>query len=127
MIDVFPGDQQPQIRVQLASSMTAVVHQRLLPRLGGGLVAAYEVLMATSPVRNLVKENDQLRNQIVTGSKDGMNTLEQSLTELVAGGKVSLEEAVARSHFPRDVRSAVSSTHEGARGRTSAGPLRGGT
>ena len=77
MIDVFPGDQQPQIRVQLASSLTAVVHQRLLPRLGGGLVAAYEVLMATSPVRNLVKEGktSQLRNQIVTGSKDGMNTL----------------------------------------------------
>ena len=107
MVDVFPGDQQPQIRVQLASSLTAIVHQRLMPRIGGGLVAAYEVMVATSPVRNLVKEGktNQLRNQIVTGQKDGMNTLEQSLSELVSSGAVELDEALARSGYPRDIRS----------------------
>ena len=106
MVDVFPGDQQPQIRVQLASSLTAVVHQRLMPRQGGGLVAAYEVLLATAPVRNLVKEGktNQLRNQIVTGQKDGMQTLEQSLSALVVAGTVSLDEALARTQYPRDVR-----------------------
>ena len=105
LVDVFPADQQPQIRVQLASTLTAVVHQRLLPRTGGGMVAAHEVLMATSPVRNLVKEgkSNQLRNQIVTGLSFGMQTLEMSLNDLVQAGLTSYEDAVARSGFPREV------------------------
>jgi twitching motility protein PilT len=105
LIDVFPSDQQPQIRVQLANCLTAVVHQRLLPRVGGGMVAAYEVLVATSAVRNLVKEGktNQLRNQILTGQREGMNTLEMSLSELVGAGLVGLDDAVARSAFPREV------------------------
>jgi twitching motility protein PilT len=105
LIDVFPGDQQPQIRVQLASTLTGVVYQRLLPRIGGGMVAAYEVLVGTTPVRNLVKEakSNQLRNQILTGQRDGMQTLEMSLTSLVKAGVVAQEEAVARSLFPREV------------------------
>ena len=106
LIDVFPGDQQPQIRVQLASTLTGVVYQRLVPRIDGGMVAAYEVLTGTVPVRNLVKEGkaSQLRNNIVMGQRDGMQTLEMSLTELVAAGVVSYDEAVARSLFPRDVK-----------------------
>jgi twitching motility protein PilT len=106
LIDVFPGDQQPQIRVQLASTLTGVVYQRLVPRIDGGMVAAYEVLTGTIPVRNLVKEGkaSQLRNNIVLGSHDGMQTLEMSLTELVAAGVVTYDEAVARSLFPRDVK-----------------------
>jgi twitching motility protein PilT len=105
LIDVFPADQQPQIRVQLANALTAIVHQRLLPRATGGMVAAYEVLVATSAVRNLVKEGktNQLRNQVLTGQRDGMQTLEMSLTELVAGGVVRHEEAVARAAYPREV------------------------
>ncbi|MDX6234207.1 MAG: twitching motility protein PilT [Nocardioidaceae bacterium] len=106
LIDVFPGDQQPQIRVQLASTLTGVVYQRLVPRIDGGMVAAYEVLTGTIPVRNLIKEGkaSQLRNNIVLGAHDGMQTLEMSLTELVAAGVVSHDEAVARSLFPRDVK-----------------------
>src|SRR3954453_20924845 len=105
LIDVFPGDQQPQIRVQLASTLTGVVYQRLIPRIGGGQVAAYEVLVRTTPVRNLTKEakTNQLRNQILTGQRDGMQTLEMSLTSLVKSGVVSQEEATARSLFPRDI------------------------
>jgi twitching motility protein PilT len=105
LIDVFPGDQQPQIRVQLASTLTGVVYQRLLPRVGGGMVAAYEVLVGTTPVRNLVKEakSNQLRNQILTGQRDGMQTLEMSMTALVQAGVVAQEEAAARSLFPREV------------------------
>jgi twitching motility protein PilT len=105
LIDVFPADQQPQIRVQLANALTAIVHQRLLPRTTGGMVAAYEVLVATSAVRNLVKEGktNQLRNQVLTGQRDGMQTLEMSLSELVAAGIVRHDEAVARASYPREV------------------------
>ena len=64
MIDVFPAEQQAQIRVQLAAALSCVVYQRLIPRIGGGMVAAYEVLVATPAVRNLIKEGKthQLRN-----------------------------------------------------------------
>jgi twitching motility protein PilT len=105
LIDVFPAEQQPQIRVQLANTLTSVVYQRLLPRIQGGLVAAYEVLMATLPVRNLIKEGKtgQLRNQLITGQRDGMVTLEMSLNTLVRDGVLSYEEAVARSLYPREI------------------------
>jgi twitching motility protein PilT len=105
MIDVFPADQQAQIRVQVAASLSCVIYQRLIPRIGGGMVAAYEVLVANSAVRNLIKEGKthQLRNQLVTGSQDGMVTFEQSLSALVQAGIVSYEDAIARSLFPKDI------------------------
>jgi twitching motility protein PilT len=105
MVDVFPGDQQPQIRMQLASSLTGIVHQRLVPRIGGGRVAAYEVLVATPAVRNLVRESktNQLRNVIVTGQRDGMQTLEASLSVLVKQGAISAEDARSRSLHPEDL------------------------
>jgi twitching motility protein PilT len=105
LVDVFPAEQQPQVRVQLANTLTGVVYQRLVPRIGGGLVAAHEVLIASPPVRNLIKEGktNQLRNQLVTGQKVGMQTLELSLGELVRAGLVTYEDAAQRSNFPRDV------------------------
>jgi twitching motility protein PilT len=105
IIDVFPGDKQPQIRVQLASSLTGIISQRLVPRIGGGRVAAFEVLVATYAVRNLIREGkgSQLRNMIATGGKYGMQTLEQGLSDLVTGGVVEYEEAVARSLYPDDI------------------------
>ena len=105
MIDVFPGDQQAQIRVQLAAALSCVVYQRLIPKVGGGMTAAYEVLVATPAVRNLVKEGKthQLRNSLVTGMRDGMVTLEQSLSVLIQDGVVSESDAVARSLYPQDI------------------------
>ena len=105
MIDVFPSDQQAQIRVQLAAALSCVVYQRLVPRIGSGMVAAYEVLVATSAVRNLIKEGKthQLRNSLVTGAQDGMVTLEQSLSLLIQSGTISYEDAVARSLYPRAI------------------------
>jgi twitching motility protein PilT len=105
MIDVFPAEQQAQIRVQLAAALSCVVYQRLVPRIDGGMVAAYEVLTATPAVRNLIKEGKthQLRNSLVTGTRDGMSTLEQSLSALVQSGVVSEDEARARSLHPNDV------------------------
>ena len=68
-------------------------------------MAAYEVLVGTTPVRNLVKEakTNQLRNQILTGQREGMQTLEMSLTSLVKTGVVSYDEAVARSTYAKDI------------------------
>jgi twitching motility protein PilT len=105
IVDVFPGDKQAQIRVQLAGSLTGIVSQRLLPRIKGGRVAAFEVLVATFAVRNLIREgkSSQLRNLVTTGSKFGMLTLEQSLSELVVTGQVHYEEAAVHSLFPGDI------------------------
>ena len=108
IVDVFPPERQQQMRVQLSASLSGIVSQRLLPRAGGGLVAAFEVLVATSAVRNLIKEgkSHQIRNVIMTGQEHGMQTLEASLNQLVADGSVSYEDAVARSLFPKDIRTA---------------------
>ncbi len=105
IIDVFPAEQQAQVRVQLSAALTGIVYQRLLPAIDGGLVAAYEVLVADSAIRNLVKEGKthQLRNCLVTGQREGMITFEQSLSYLVQDGMVTYEDAVARSLYPKDV------------------------
>jgi twitching motility protein PilT len=109
IVDVFPGEKQAQIRVQLAGSLTGIVSQRLLPRIGGGRVAAFEVLTATFAVRNLVREGktSQLRNLVTTGSKHGMQTLEQSLSELVISGLVDYDEAVLHTLFPGEIQRAT--------------------
>ena len=91
--------------MQLAAALTGIVYQRLIPRVGGGLVAAYEVLVADNAIRNLIKEGKthQLRNSVVTGQRDGMVTFEQSLSALVQSGQVTYEDAVARSLYPKDI------------------------
>lgn len=105
IVDVFAADRQSQIRVQLANALTGIVYQRLLPRLGGGLVAAYEVLVANSAVRNLVKEGktNQLRNIVSTHAGEGMQTLEKDLTRLVAEEVIDLETARLVSLYPKEV------------------------
>ncbi len=108
IVDAFPAEQQQQVRVQLGLSLAAVLHQQLLPRRQGGRVAAFELLTATPAVRSLVRENKpgQLRNVIVTSAREGMQTLESSLTALVASGEVEHAVAVSRSMHPAEVRGA---------------------
>jgi twitching motility protein PilT len=105
IIDVFPAERRPQIQVQLAGTLLAVIYQRLLPRRTGGLVAAYEVMMGVPAVRNLIREGKtrQLRNTLVTHRADGMQTLEQHLTELVNGGVIEWETAIDASLYPKDI------------------------
>lgn len=105
IVDVFPADQQAQIRVQLANTLSGICYQRLLPRVDGGLQAAYEVLVANSAVRNLIREGktNQLRNQLVTGQSEGMQTLEMSLSHLIETGLVTHDEAMAVSLFPKEL------------------------
>jgi len=105
IIDVFPAEQQDQIRVQLAAALTGVVYQRLVPAIGGGMVAAYEVMVADPAVRNLIKEGKthQLRNSLLTGQRAGMVTIEQSLSALIREGRITAEDAIARSLYPKEI------------------------
>jgi twitching motility protein PilT len=105
IVDVFPGDRRNQIQVQLAHVLAGVVYQRLLPKTGGGLVAAFEVMVGSHAVRNLVREGktSQLRNVVATHQSEGMQTLEMDLTRLVAEGVIDLETAKEISMHPREV------------------------
>jgi twitching motility protein PilT len=105
IIDVFPSERQQQIRVQVASTLAGIIAQRLLPRAGGGLVAAFEVLVANHAIRNLIREGKtrQIRNVIATSQKEGMQTLEMGLSDLVARGVVGYDEAVSRSLYGKEV------------------------
>ena len=96
LVDVFPAGQQNQIRVQLAQTLLAVIHQQLLPRANGpGRVAAFEIMIATPAVRNLIKEGktNQLRNVIQTGAAVGMRSLETDLARLVREGAIARDAA----------------------------------
>lgn len=100
VIDVFPPHQQQQIRVQLANSIQGVVAQQLIPRIDKpGRVVAFEIMVATPAIRNLIREGKsfQIINQIQTGAKFGMVTLDMSLRNLVQKGLISREEALARA------------------------------
>jgi len=116
IVDVFPSDRRDQIQVQLSAVLEGVIYQRLLPRQAGGLVAAYEVLTANHAVRNLVREGKtiQLRNVITTHQSEGMQTLEHSLSRLVAGGTVSYDDAVRVSLHPKEVEKPQPVTVQGA-------------
>jgi twitching motility protein PilT len=105
IIDVFPAWRQEQTRVQLASSLSAVIAQRLIPKIGGGMVAAYEVLIATNPVRNLIREgrSNQISNVMFTNSKEGMQTMESSLSILINDGVITYEDALAVSGHPKEL------------------------
>jgi twitching motility protein PilT len=105
IVDVFPGDGQPQIRLQLANTLAGMLYQTLVPRIGGGRVAAFEVLNGTAAARNLIREGKsrQIRNIVATGQRDGMMTLEASLSELVERGLIAYEDAVAHSVHPKEI------------------------
>ncbi|MFB7053490.1 type IV pilus twitching motility protein PilT [Streptomyces vinaceus] len=105
IVDVFPAGQQPQIRLQLAHTLVGILNQTLIPRTGGGRAAAFEVLVGTSAIRNLIREGKtrQIRNMISTGLRDGMQTLESSINALVAAGTITYEEAVLHTAHPEDI------------------------
>ena len=98
LIDIFPADQQQQIRVQLSSTLMAVCAQRLVPATGGGLVCATEVMITTHGIRNMIREgkSHQMDSVIQSSAEHGMHSMDQSLAQLVQQGKVSYDQA--RSH-----------------------------
>lgn len=95
IIDTFPAEQQDQIRVQLASSLSGIFSQRLLPRTSGGVIPAYELLINNNAVANLIREGrtHEIDSVVETGSGDGMINLNRSLVERVRSGEVALEDA----------------------------------
>lgn len=105
IIDVFPAHRQDQIRVQLAGSLSAVIAQRLVPKIGGGMVAAFEVLVANHPVRNLIREGktNQLLNVMTTNQQEGMGTLEANLADLVQANVVTFDDALSISSHPKEL------------------------
>jgi twitching motility protein PilT len=99
IIDVFPPTQQAQIRSQFAESIEAVITQTLLKKKAGGRVAALEILTGTTAVRNLIREGKihQIPGTMQVSQKDGMQTMDMALTNLVTRGIVTREEAQAKS------------------------------
>lgn len=96
IIDVFPPHQQQQIRTQLANVLEAVVSQQLIPRVGGGRCAAFEVMHANSAIRNLIRENKshQITSTIQTNRKMGMMTMDDAIMELYMRGEIDREDAL---------------------------------
>jgi len=110
IIDVFPPDQQRQIRLQLSQIIEAVLSQTLLPRTGGkGRIAAFEILIATTAVRNLIRTSRtfELPGIMQVNAKDGLQTLNQSLAYLVKNHKVTVKEAVAKSSNPEQLKKLI--------------------
>ena|SRR3989344_5668906 len=103
IIDTFPAGQQDQIRVQLAGSLAGIFSQRLIPRIAGGLVPAYELLLNTNAVANLIRERrtHEINTVIETGSEHGMLEMNRSLVELVRRGEITVENAFAYSANPK--------------------------
>jgi twitching motility protein PilT len=103
IIDSFPGEQQDQIRAQLASSLLAIFSQRLVPRIAGGLIPAYELLLNNNAVANLIREKRTHEIDIVieTGMEHGMVDMNHSLVELVRSGEISIENAYQYSLNPK--------------------------
>jgi len=95
MVDVFPPYQQQQIRVQLSNILQGVVSQRLIPSIGGGRVAAAEIMISTPAVRNIVREGKthQLDAVIQTSAEQGMIQMDKALAQLVRGGRITRDEA----------------------------------
>ncbi len=95
MIDVFPPHQQPQIRSQLSNILMAIASQRLIPAIGGGRIAAAEILVATPAVRNIIREgkSHQLEAVIQTGAEYGMQSMDKTLAAMVHNGSISYDEA----------------------------------
>jgi twitching motility protein PilT len=102
IIDVFPPAQQRQMRLQLSQVIEAVLSQTLLPRTGGGRVAAFEVMLANSVIKRLIREEKihEISASLEMGKLEGMHTLDQALAELVKSGVVSREEAMRKTSSP---------------------------
>lgn len=109
MVGVFPADEQDQIRTQLSNSLVAIISQQLLPSQEGGRVAAIEVMIANSAIRNLIRENKahQMHSIMQTQTQIGMQTMDQALRDLYLEGIITLDMAMARSHNPSELENMI--------------------
>ena len=100
IIDVFPGEEKQLVRSMLSESLRAVIAQTLLKKIAGGRIAAHEILVATSAVKNLIREDKiaQIYSSIQTGAQYGMQTLDQCLQKLVSQGLIDRQTAASKAH-----------------------------
>jgi twitching motility protein PilT len=103
IIDSFPPTQQDQIRIQLAGSLSGIFSQRLIPRISGGLIPAYELLINNNAVSNLIREKriHEINTVVETSSQEGMIDMNRCLAELVRSGEITVESAYTNSHNPK--------------------------
>ena len=127
IIDAFPGNLQDQIRTQLSTSLIAVVAQTLLPKIGGGRCAAYETLVVTSAVGNLIRENKTFRinSAIQTGHKFGMQLMDDALFNLWREDKVTLEDILGKSQSPDDLAKRIANARRGMYDEEGMEPMEG--
>ncbi len=102
IIDVFPAEEKGMVRSMLSESLQGVISQSLLKKVGGGRIAAHEIMLGTSAIRNLIREDKvaQMFSAIETGSNLGMNTLDQCLAELLDQGLITAEQAREKAASP---------------------------
>tara|TARA_Y100001968_G_scaffold194028_1_gene177968 strand:+ start:5499 stop:6545 length:1047 start_codon:yes stop_codon:yes gene_type:complete len=105
IVDVFPGDQQEQARLQASTSIAGILSQTLCKNTFGKRSLAYELMINNAAISNLIRERkvSQIYSQLQTGSKDGMITLEQCLSKLVEKGEITMEEALSKSSNPKGI------------------------
>jgi len=105
IVDVFPPEQQEQARLQVSTSLIGIMSQTLCKNTEGSRSLAYELLINTPAIGNLIRERkiSQIYSQLQTGSKEGMNTLEQCLLSLVESGKITRQEALSRASNPKAI------------------------
>jgi len=123
VIDVFPVDQQEQIRIQLSSNLIAVLSQALCPlATGKGRIAAYEFMVVTPAIANLIRENKTYRidSSIQTGKKLGMQLLDEHLWQLYDAGKITLEEMLDKGRQPGALQDKATAKMNSTRGRAKA-------
>ena len=115
IIDVFPTNQQEQIRTQLSTAIIGVVSQALLPKKGGGRVAAYEMLVVTPGIANLIRENKTYRinSSIQTGAKLGMQLLDDHMFRLWRAGLVEKREIMLRANSPDELAAKIAKAERG--------------
>jgi len=109
---MFPFGQQRQIRLQLSQVIEGVLSQALLPRVGGGRVAAFEVMLGTSVIRRLIRDEKvyEIAANIEMGRLEGMQTLDQALADLVKEGSVTADDAMSKSTNPRRLNELIRSS-----------------
>ncbi len=102
IVDVFPAAEKDMVRSMISSSLEAIISQTLLKKVGGGRVAAHEIMLGTDAIRNMIKENKlaQMRSTLQTSAGEGMQTMDQSLQKLMAQGLISREIALKKASNP---------------------------
>lgn len=118
IIDVFPAEEKAMVRSMLSESLRAVISQTLVKKIGGGRVAAHEIMIGIPAIRNLIREDKiaQMYSSIQTGASHGMQTMDQCLINLVNRGMISTQDAMAKAHDKNSFGSAMGMGGGGMRG-----------